>query len=109
VKTFLAWDDIKDMQKEGVLDEDSISILLQEVGAKVGGDLDFDQFSKLIMMIDEAAEAMGLDGEEDADVVNELPETEDEVQEVARKIYDELRGKVSSIRRECALCVLSYF
>jgi hypothetical protein len=32
VATFLAWDDVQDMVKEGVLDNDTIDILLEEVG-----------------------------------------------------------------------------
>jgi hypothetical protein len=76
VATFLAWDDVQDMVKEGVLDNDTIDILLEEVGVNKNrkGDLTYQQFSDLVRLLDETAEALG-DGE---GMDNEEPEEEED-------------------------------
>ena len=58
VATFLSWDNIKD---EEALDDETINILLEEVGANRNrkGDLSYKQFSDLINLLDETVTALG--------------------------------------------------
>ena len=70
VATFLSWDNIQD---QTVLDDDTIDILLQEVGANSNrkGDLTYQQFSDLINLLDETVTALG-DGEgQNMDVIDD--------------------------------------
>ena len=124
VKTFLAWDDVQDMQSEGLLDDETLDALLSEVGTKGrDGELTYDQFALLIQMLEETAAALGdnmLDGEdgdeppnaasvsksmvEDADKDDEdggdgLLEglDQDGVEEIVREIYADLKGKSDAL------------
>ena len=62
VATFLTWDNIQDMKD--VIDDETINILLEEVGANRNrkGDLTYTQFSDLINLLEETVSALG-DGE----------------------------------------------
>jgi Ca2+-binding EF-hand superfamily protein len=108
MKTFLAWDDVKDMQKEGVLDKETLDIFLEEVGVKKGAELTQDQFVALVTMMDENMRAVAGGAAEDDNAPGAtLGEGEDdesspeidseELEAVAREIYDELRGKSKAL------------
>jgi len=94
VATFLAWDDVQDMVKEGVLDNDTIDILLEEVGVNKNrkGDLTYQQFGDLVRLLDENMEALGdgegmeddviMDADEDEEIADNVSATLEEREEV---------------------------
>ncbi len=142
---FMAWDDVKDLVSEGLLEQENVEILMQEVGCdSVKGSLDLDQFSQLVTLLDETLEALEgqhlneetdptpaaadfddedflpavTDEDEDEkddddfemtynakwgveDGSDELPEEErmsdEQLEKLARDIYDELRGNAKSL------------
>ena len=124
VKTFLAWDDVQDMQSEGLLDDETLDALLLEVGTKGrNGELTYDQFALLIQMLEETATALGdnmLDGEDSDEQPNatsvskpmaDATDNDDEdggdgllegldqdgVEEIVKEIYADLKGKSNSL------------
>ena len=123
VKTFLAWDDVQDMQSEGLLDDETLDALLLEVGTKGReGELTYDQFALLIQMLEETATALGdnmLDGEDGDEPpnaktvsksMNDADDDEDDggdgllegldqdgVEEIVREIYADLKGKSDTL------------
>ena len=123
VKTFLAWDDVLDMQTEGLLDDDTLDALLAEVGVGKGrsGELSYEQFAQLVQMLEETAAALGdvpledddggdrpaargssggssgdADDEEEGDLLEGLDEAG--VEEVARELYADIKGS-AKVRR----------
>ena len=86
VSAFMAWEDIKDMIKDGLLTKEEI----KEMVSEVAGDkkqLDFDQFYDIVSQLDEIAEGAE-DQNEDEDEL-----TEEDLKEMAKELFDELRGK----------------
>ena len=69
MKDFLAWDEIRDLLKNDLIDMETLRILVSEVGAKMNGNLTKEQFSSLLELIDETSAAMapGADDEDDGD------------------------------------------
>lgn len=65
VNEFMAWDELKDMLSDGLLDTETVSALLAEVGIDTGdkkAKMDFDMFYTVVTMLDETLEAMdGID------------------------------------------------
>lgn len=69
MKDFLAWDEIRDLLKNDLLDMETLRILVTEVGAKMNGDLSKKQFASLLQLVDETTAAMTTDsGDEDDSV-----------------------------------------
>lgn len=100
MKTFMAWDDVQDMLKEGVLDQETLNIFVSEVGLKKGADLTQEQFIALVTMLDENMRAMA-EGDNDAGM-EEKDDDEpnfdsEELEAVAQEIFDELRGKSKAL------------
>eukprot|EP01036_Dinobryon_divergens_P029673 gene29673-38802_t len=66
MKDFLAWDEIRDLLKNDLIDMETLRILVTEVGAKMNGDLSKKQFASLLQLVDETTAAMTTDsGDED--------------------------------------------
>jgi len=95
VKTFMAWDDVQDMLKDGVLDNETIDILLGEVGSKKGGELNYEQFSQLVTMLDENVSALG-DFKSNDSVDPELDEDDEEEEELEEKLVEASSDKKRS-------------
>lgn len=76
VSEFMAWDELKDMMSDGLLDTETVQALLAEVGVD-GSDksaiMDFESFYNAVTMLDETLEAM--DGIDVEDGVEEEAET----------------------------------
>ena len=83
VKTFLSWDNIQDQE---ILDDETINILLEEVGANKNrkGDLTYKQFSDLIQLLEETVDALG-----DGEGVDTIMEDEDESAESVSATLEE--------------------
>lgn len=119
VKTFMAWTDLQDMIKEGVIDNETITALMLEVGVKpTSGEMNYDQFKELVRMVDEAASAYG-DGSDNDDEDTIAPDEDDDEEEEslsnqgdddeeeddytgtqyaeARNAFDKLRGKAQDV------------
>lgn len=123
VKAFREWDEMVELFDQQYLDKDSFEAILLEVGAKPNGNLNFQQFSQLLRLIDETTQAMagGINPEdavvdskgtkksvateedEDDDYIEEDDEDysdEDEEgvnEEIVREMFDDLRGKSSKL------------
>ena len=100
VATFLSWDNIQD---QTVLDDDTIDILLQEVGANSNrkGDLTYQQFSDLINLLDETVTALG-DGEgQNMDIVDDedLDDSADSVSATLEE-REEIDNEIETERNE---------
>jgi len=71
VQAFLEWDDIKEVMSRGFIDQETIGIIMKELGIK-SGFLDFAQFKEMVEMINhvnaalEQNELEGLDDDDDA-------------------------------------------
>ena len=93
VAAFMAWEDVKDMIKDGLLTKDEI----KEIVSGVAGDkkqLDFEQFYDIVSQLDELAEG----GDEEDDITDD--ENDDEsMEEVAKELFDELRGKNAGVTK----------
>ena len=85
MKDFLAWDEIRDLLKNDLIDMETLRILVSEVGAKMNGNLTKEQFSSLLELIDETSAAMapGADDEDDG-----------EDREALFKNYSEMEGSL---------------
>ena len=100
VATFLSWDNIQD---QTVLDDDTIDILLQEVGANSNrkGDLTYQQFSDLINLLDETVTALG-DGEgQNMDIIDDedLDDSADSVSATLEE-REEIDDEIETERNE---------
>ena len=112
VSLFLKWSELDTLFKNGVIDEDTLNILLGEVNSKINGDLSFEQFQVLISMIDQLARVSeneisslneGLDGvsapaAENSDPAsseeNDLEElSEEEMEAMTHDAFEELKSK----------------
>ena len=67
MKDFLAWDEIRDLLKNDLIDMETLRILVTEVGAKMNGDLSKKQFTSLLQLVDETTAAMTSEGSGDDD------------------------------------------
>eukprot|EP01041_Mallomonas_annulata_P007472 gene7472-15292_t len=83
VKKFIAWEDIQDMIKEGIIDKAIVNEAVKEVGADKSGELTFDQFSELVDKFNGEDETGEMTPEEELALQQEL--------------YDELRGKSKTL------------
>lgn len=58
VKDFIAWDEVQQLLQDEYLDMESLEALLQTVGSSPQGQLDFEQFSDLLGIIEDTVETM---------------------------------------------------
>jgi hypothetical protein len=86
VAAFMAWDDLKDMIEEEVVTKEQISDILA-MAADSKKQLDFEQFYSVVTQLDEIAEDSIEEGDDDD------MDDEEELQEYATELFDELRGK----------------
>eukprot|EP01041_Mallomonas_annulata_P012805 gene12805-26999_t len=80
VKKFIAWEDVQDMMKDGIIDIEDINEAVKEVGADKSGELSFEQFSELLDKFSRDEEM--------------TPEEELELQQ---ELFNELRGKSKTL------------
>lgn len=70
IQAFLEWDDIKDVMSRGFIDEETIGIIMKELGIK-SGFLEFSQFKEMVEMINHVNAALeqneALNDEDDDD------------------------------------------
>ena len=58
----MMWEDIEDVMDNGIIDEETMEIIIDEVGVK-NGILTFEQFYALVELVNQVSEA--LDGDEE--------------------------------------------
>ena len=99
MEDFLAWDEIRDLLKNDLLDMETLRILVTEVGAKMNGDLSKKQFASLLQLVDETTAAMTTDsGDED----------DSKDTDALIKNYSEMEGDIRSYLRESDTVVYIY-
>ena len=62
IESFLKWEDIEDVLNNGIIDEETMEIIIDEVGVK-NGVLSFEQFYELDELVNQVS--MALDGDEE--------------------------------------------
>ena len=62
IESFLKWEDIEDVLNNGIIDEETMEIIIDEVGVK-NGVLSFEQFYELVELVNQVS--MALDGDEE--------------------------------------------
>ena len=80
VQAFMDWEDIQDVLARGFVDQETIKIVLKEVGVK-SGFMNFVQFKdtvELVNQVNAALEHNSLDDEDDRDVLKNAVDGEDE-------------------------------
>ena len=87
VAAFMAWEDLKDMIEEEVVTKEQIKDILS-MASDGKKQLDFEQFYSVVTKLDEIAEDSIEEGDEGDDELDE-----EELQEYAMELFDELRGK----------------
>jgi Ca2+-binding EF-hand superfamily protein len=105
VKAFKEWEDVKELVDSKTIKMQTIDLLVKEVGA-TNGKMTFDQFWQLVNLLEEASDAskpmpvpskitaedvsesLGDDGDDD----EELDPTDEELEAMAREIFDELKN-----------------
>lgn len=78
INTFLEWDDIKDVLEQGLIDLDTIGIILKEAGVNQPW-LTFDQFFEVVDLVNQVSimfegDGLGL-GDDDEDEDDKFEET----------------------------------
>lgn len=76
VQAFMEWEDIKDVMSRGFIDQETLGIIMKELGIK-SGFMDFAQFKELVEMVNHvnaALEQNDLDGIDDAEYDDEAEE-----------------------------------
>lgn len=90
IKALKNWEAVKDLIADGGLTVQEVDETLKELGVK--GDLDYEQFDAFV-------EAIGGEDDEDGDDDDDKELTDDEVAEITREMFDELKsaktGRVS--------------
>jgi hypothetical protein len=82
VKAFSAWEDVVELIDQGIIMKSTVDLLINEVGASKTQTLTFDQFWKLVNLLEEASDAAadkvagGMD-DEDMDDIDMTPEEEE--------------------------------
>ena len=62
IESFMKWEDIEDVLDNGIIDEETMEIIIDEVGVK-NGILTFEQFYELVELVNQVS--MALDGDDD--------------------------------------------
>jgi hypothetical protein len=62
IESFLKWEDIEDVMNNGIIDNETMEIIIDEVGVK-NGVLSFEQFYELVELVNQVS--MALDGDEE--------------------------------------------
>lgn len=89
IESFMKWEDIEDVLDNGIIDEETMEIIIDEVGVK-NGILTFEQFYELVELVNQVS--MALDGDDDLlqdengnEILSELEREEDKGNEEAYK------------------------
>ena len=101
VKAFTAWEDVVELVDQGIIQKSTVDLLIKEVGAEKSQTLTFDQFWRLVTLLEEASDAaadrVSEDMDESDDGIDMSPEEEEEM---TRQVFDDLKnpktGLVSS-------------
>lgn len=62
IESFLKWEDIEDVLDSGIIDDETMEIIIDEVGVK-NGILSFEQFYELVELVNQVS--IALDGDEE--------------------------------------------
>ena len=102
VKAFNAWEDVVELIDQGIIMKSTVDLLINEVGATKTQTLTFDQFWKIVNLLEEASDAAadkvvaGMD-EEDMDDIDMTPEEEEAMTlEVFNNLKNPKTGLVAS-------------
>jgi hypothetical protein len=102
VKAFSAWEDVVELIDQGIIMKSTVDLLINEVGASKTQTLTFDQFWKLVNLLEEASDAAadkvaaGMD-DEDMDDIDMTPEEEEAMTlEVFNNLKNPKTGLVAS-------------
>ena len=102
MKAFSAWEDVVELIDEGIIMKSTVDLLINEVGASKTQTLTFDQFWKLVNLLEEASDAAadkvaaGMD-DEDMDDIDMTPEEEEAMTlEVFNNLKNPKTGLVAS-------------
>ena len=101
MKAFTAWEDVVELVDQGIIQKSTVDLLIKEVGAEKSQTLTFDQFWRLVTLLEEASDAaadrVSEDMDESDDGIDMSPEEEEEM---TRLVFDDLKnpktGLVSS-------------
>ena len=93
VKAFQEWQDVTELVEQGIIQKSTVDMLIKEVGAEKSQTLTFEQFWKLVNLLesasDAAADKAAEDLDEDDDGIDMSPEEEEEM---TRDIFDGLKN-----------------
>lgn len=102
MKAFSAWEDVVELIDQGIIMKSTVDLLIKEVGASKTQTLTFDQFWKLVNLLEEASDAAadkvaaGME-EEDLDDIDMTPEEEEAMTlEVFNNLKNPKTGLVAS-------------
>ena len=102
MKAFSAWEDVVELIDQGIIMKSTVDLLINEVGASKTQTLTFDQFWKLVNLLEEASDAAadkvaaGMD-DEDMDDIDMTPEEEEAMTlEVFNNLKNPKTGLVAS-------------
>lgn len=102
VKAFSAWEDVVELIDQGIIMKSTVDLLINEVGASKTQTLSFDQFWKLVNLLEEASDAAadkvaaGMD-DEDMDDIDMTPEEEEAMTlEIFNNLKNPKTGLVAS-------------
>lgn len=101
MKAFTEWQDVVELVDQGIIQKSTVDLLIKEVGAEKSQTLTFDQFWRLVTLLEEASDAaadkVSEDMDESDDGIDMSPEEEEEM---TRQVFDDLKnpktGLVSS-------------
>jgi hypothetical protein len=75
IEDFLQWEDIVDIMSTGIIDDETMEVIIEEVGVSKDGILSFEKFRELVDLVNQVAIAF----EQEADMMNEFDiDAEDE-------------------------------
>jgi len=108
--SFKKWEEVENMIESGAVDSKTLDECIATVMDRKKGDMNFEQFYELVILLDETAEG-NIDNDNDDEVLDDDEEddddddddddepTEEEIEEMAKEIFNELKspktGKVT--------------
>jgi hypothetical protein len=95
VKALMEWEDIKEMLADGLITKENIASIVKEAGSSMTGTLNKEQFFQVFADIDELTDVD--DSDESDDGVDGEDFDDENFDEIAAEIFDELRGKKTSV------------
>ena len=103
--SFKKWEEVENMIESGAIDSKTLDECIATVMDRKKGDMNFEQFYELVILLDETAEGnidnddADVDDDEEEDDEEEEEPTEEEIEEMAKEIFNELKspktGKVT--------------